>query len=34
MHLPDLEKIFTQLVQQDDMESRARDIANLISSPA
>jgi ABC-2 type transport system ATP-binding protein len=34
MHLPDLEKIFTQLVQQDDMESRARDIANLISSPS
>jgi ABC-2 type transport system ATP-binding protein len=31
MQLPGLEQIFNQLVQQDDMESRARDIANLIS---
>jgi hypothetical protein len=31
MHLPDLEQIFMQLVQQDNMQSRARDIADLIS---
>jgi hypothetical protein len=31
MQLPDLEQIFTQLVQQEDMESRARDIADLIA---
>ncbi len=34
MQLPDLEQIFTQLVQQDNMESRARDIADLISQKA
>jgi len=34
MPLPDLEQIFTQLVQQDNMESRARDIADLISQKA
>jgi ABC-2 type transport system ATP-binding protein len=27
LHQPDLEGVFAQLVQQDDMESRARDIA-------
>ena len=32
MHLPSLEEIFAQLVQQEDMESRARDIAELISA--
>jgi ABC-2 type transport system ATP-binding protein len=32
MHLPSLEQIFAQLVQQEDMESRARDIATLISA--
>jgi ABC-2 type transport system ATP-binding protein len=32
MRLPSLEKIFTQLVEQDDMEARARDIANLIGA--
>jgi ABC-2 type transport system ATP-binding protein len=32
MHLPSLEEIFAQLVQQEDMESRARDIADLISA--
>ena len=31
MQLPNLEEIFTQLVEQEDMESRARDIAELIS---
>ena len=31
MHLPNLEEIFTQLVEQHDMESRARDIASLIA---
>jgi ABC-2 type transport system ATP-binding protein len=31
MRLPNLEKIFTQLVHQDDMETRAQDIAELIS---
>jgi ABC-2 type transport system ATP-binding protein len=31
MQLPSLEEIFNQLVEQDDMESRARDIADLIS---
>jgi len=28
---PDLEGIFAQLVQQDDMESRARDIAAVLA---
>lgn len=32
MHLRNLEEIFAQLVQQEDMESRARDIAELISA--
>jgi len=31
MHLPSLEEIFRHLVQQEDMEGRARDIAELIS---
>jgi ABC-2 type transport system ATP-binding protein len=31
MHLPNLEEIFTQLVQQDDMEARAGGIAALIA---
>jgi ABC-2 type transport system ATP-binding protein len=31
MHAPNLEDIFAQLVSQDDMQSRARDIADLIS---
>ena len=31
MQLPNLEEIFTQLVQQGDMESRARDIAELMT---
>jgi ABC-2 type transport system ATP-binding protein len=31
MHLPNLEEIFTQLVEQDDMESRARDIAEIMT---
>jgi len=31
MALPNLEEIFTQLVQQGDMESRARDIAQIMS---
>jgi ABC-2 type transport system ATP-binding protein len=31
MHLPNLEEIFTQLVEQHDMESRAREIASLIT---
>jgi ABC-2 type transport system ATP-binding protein len=31
MHLPNLEKIFTQLVEQHDMESRAREIASVIT---
>ena len=31
MRVPNLEEIFTQLVQQDDMETRARDIAELIA---
>src|SRR6185369_1982288 len=31
MHLPNLEEIFTQLVEQDDMESRAREIATTIA---
>ena len=32
MQLPGLEEIFAQLVQQEDMESRARDIAELIAA--
>jgi hypothetical protein len=32
MSLPNLEEIFTQLVHQDDMEARARDIAAVIHS--
>jgi ABC-2 type transport system ATP-binding protein len=32
MHLPNLEEIFTQLVEQHDMESRAHDIATLIQA--
>jgi ABC-2 type transport system ATP-binding protein len=31
MQLPNLEEIFTQLVEQDDMESRAREIASVIT---
>ena len=31
MQLPSLEEIFTQLVQQDDMESRARKIASVMT---
>jgi ABC-2 type transport system ATP-binding protein len=31
MHLPNLEEIFTQLVEQHDMESRAREIATTIA---
>jgi ABC-2 type transport system ATP-binding protein len=31
MHLPSLEEIFTQLVEQDDMEPRAQEIASLIT---
>src|SRR5579872_1421521 len=31
MHLPNLEEIFTQLVEQDDMESRAQEIASVIA---
>ena len=31
MHLPNLEEIFTQLVEQHDMESRAQEIASLIT---
>jgi hypothetical protein len=31
MHLPSLEEIFTQLVEQDDMESRAQEIASVIA---
>jgi ABC-2 type transport system ATP-binding protein len=31
MQLPSLEEIFNQLVEQDDIESRARDIADLVS---
>ena len=31
MHLPSLEEIFTQLVQHEDMEAVARDIAGAIS---
>ena len=31
MHLPNLEEIFTQLVEQRNMESRARDIASAIA---
>src|SRR5579863_6354524 len=31
MHLPSLEQIFTQLIEQDDMESRARDIAEVMA---
>ena len=31
MHLPSLEEIFNQLVEQDDMEPRAREIASLIT---
>lgn len=31
MHLPNLEEIFKQLVEQGDMESRARDIAEVMS---
>jgi ABC-2 type transport system ATP-binding protein len=34
MQLPNLEEIFTQLVQQDDMEKRARGIAALIAEPS
>jgi ABC-2 type transport system ATP-binding protein len=32
MHLPNLEEIFTQLVEQHDMESRANQIATLIAA--
>jgi ABC-2 type transport system ATP-binding protein len=32
MHLPNLESIFAQLVQQEDMETRAQDIAQLIAA--
>ena len=32
MHLPNLEEIFKQLVEQQDMETRANDIASLISA--
>jgi hypothetical protein len=32
MRLPNLEDIFTQLVHQEDMETRAADIADLIST--
>jgi ABC-2 type transport system ATP-binding protein len=32
MHLPSLEEIFTQLVQHEDMEAVARDIAETIAS--
>ena len=31
MHLPNLEEIFTQLVEQQDMESRAQEIASVIT---
>jgi hypothetical protein len=31
MHLPSLEEIFTQLVQHEDMETVAKDIAEAIS---
>jgi ABC-2 type transport system ATP-binding protein len=31
MHLPNLEEIFTQLVEQHDMESRAQEIASVIT---
>jgi hypothetical protein len=31
MHLPNLEEIFTQLVEQHDMESRAQEIASIIT---
>ncbi|MCU1273059.1 MAG: transporter related [Bryobacterales bacterium] len=31
MRLPNLEEIFTQLVQQGDMESRARDISEIMT---
>jgi ABC-2 type transport system ATP-binding protein len=31
MHLPNLEEIFTQLVEQHDMESRAQEIASIIA---
>ncbi len=31
MHLPNLEEIFTQLVEQDDMESRAQKIASVMT---
>jgi ABC-2 type transport system ATP-binding protein len=31
MHLPNLEEIFTQLVEQHDMESRAQEIASVIA---
>ena len=31
MHLPNLEEIFTQLVEQDDMESRAQEIASVMT---
>ena len=31
MQLPNLEQIFTQLVEQSDMESRARDIAEVMT---
>ena len=34
MQLPNLEEIFAQLVRQDDMESRARDIVNVIGGVA
>jgi len=32
MHLPNLEEIFTQLIEQQDMEARAGEIARLISA--
>jgi ABC-2 type transport system ATP-binding protein len=31
MQLPNLEEIFSQLVQQDDMEAKAHEIAGLIA---
>jgi hypothetical protein len=34
MHLPSLEEIFTQLVQHEDMEVVARDIAQAIGQHA
>ena len=31
MHLPNLEEIFRQLMQQDDMESRAREVVAVMA---